>query len=234
MIKSTTYGEYCKNSDNIEGWFSDQAVAVSDILLEHQSNNKVSGHLFEIGAWHGRSAILWLIHAKKNEHTYIVDFEERGPIRENLDRVAKKVNSSYSLTIANSFRFPDDAFISENRRKMRLIHIDGDHSGPGISNDIKISHRMLHPHGIMIVDDFLNSRFPQITEVCMNYLADNKHDLALIACGQNKGFIVSAKFYDFWFDYLNTSLEEELRKRNQEPKIFKGTFSNLPCFGFRT
>lgn len=230
---STPFGGYWDLAGSVEGWFSELAVAMSDIFLTFQSLKSVNGDFLEIGAWHGRSAILWLMHARKNEKTFVVDLEARGPLAMNLERVSNAVDREFVLMKGSSFRIPDSGFQIEYRRKMRLVHIDGDHTAPGVYNDIQIGHGLLHMNGVMIVDDFMNPRFPQITEVVIEYLNQFSHDLSMIACGANKAFIVRTKFYEFWASHFEINLERELGARIEDAAIYFGTAQNKKCFGIR-
>jgi hypothetical protein len=225
-----TFSRYVQLREGVEGWFSDLAVAVCDIMLNHQT---IKGDFFEIGAWHGRSAILWMVHRRRDENVYVVDLEVRDPLKHHLGRVSEELGGQYQLMKGSSYRVPDVTFQNEHSRQMRLVHVDGDHSAAGISNDIQIGHKMLHPHGVMVIDDFMNPRFPQITEVVMEYLHANAHDLTMVASGANKAFLVSSKFYDFWYEYLNTNLQSELDIRVPGSTVYVGTFKNRTCFGVR-
>lgn len=195
----------------IEGFFSDLASCASDAILRFQAELGVQGDLLEIGAWHGKSASLWLVHCRANEVVHVVDYECRDPLRENLERVAAEFGGNLNLVKNTSFRFPDAAFEIEHRRALRLIHIDGDHSSAGVSNDLRVCSGMLGLFGVLIVDDFLNARFPQVSEAVFAFLAANRRDFAMFACGSNKAFIGTAKAFDQWSDFAHSRLVEEVK-----------------------
>lgn len=220
-------------SHDIEGWFTDAASCASDAMLRFQSEIGVQGDLFEIGAWHGKSASLWLVHCRKTETVHIIDFECREPLGQNVNRIAADLGVKVNLTKNTSFRFPDSNFLSQHRRSMRLIHIDGDHSGPGISNDLNVCADMLSLFGVMIVDDFLNPRFPQISEAVFGFLADRRRDFSMFACGANKAFICTAKGYDRWGEFAKARLGEEIRAQIPGLATFDGSCENRPVLGLR-
>lgn len=227
------FQEHRVATEEVEGWFTDLAIAVSDTMLSHQAQSRVGGGLIEIGAWHGKSAILWMLHASDGEEVVVVDLEVRPELHEAVARVSEDTGCAVRVLKGSSFVVPDAQFQLAHRRRMRLVHIDGDHSAAGIANDLEIAYPLLHTHGVIIVDDFMNPRFPQITEVTMSFISSHPHELALIAVGANKAFIVSAKFFDFWRVLFETELSPAVALSVPSVDIQLGTFLNRPCFGIR-
>ena len=217
----------------VEGYFTTAAVAACDAILAHQASQNVRGHLLEIGAWRGRSAILWLVHARTEEVVHLVDVGDHPVLRANLDRAAAALNRSFVFTKANSFLFPDAAFSAANRRGIRLVHIDGDHSGPGIWNDLNVCAGLLQVNGVMVADDFMNPHFPQVTEAVFAFLAQHRHEYALLGCGANKAFIVHTKFFDFWSKFVLNGLREALVSRLAKFDIYEANVNGRLCFGLR-
>lgn len=210
-------------SNGIEGWFTHLAADITDKLLLYQRTIPMSGHLLEIGAWHGLSSILWLAHARPKEQVHIFDLEARDPLIANLNRASKILpnNPTYEIYKVSSHQRPDPEFIAKYYRQFRLIHIDGDHSEAGIYNDMNVCLDLLHTRGLMVIDDFLNPRFPQISEVTFNILRNRSFELALLGSGANKAWIVRTKFFDWWRSATNISAK------------FEGTVGGRPCWGFR-
>lgn len=207
---SVTLRQFNDLVDGVEGWFHPAAVAASDAILRQQMGDGVHGDLFEIGAWHGKSAAMWLVHARSGETVHVVDYDCRDELKRNLERISLSLGCKHSLTKGSSFNRPDASFLTEFRRKMRLIHIDGDHTGPGVTNDLGVAVELLSVHGVIIVDDFMSWRFPQITESVYGFLADNRRQFAMFACGDNKAFICNAKRHDFWSRFAADQMRSEI------------------------
>ena len=217
----------------IEGWFSKLSIALFDVLLSYQSSKSIQGNLMEIGAWHGKSAAMLAVHASRSETVFIFDIEVRKELSENISRFSKVLDTSIKLSKANSFTKITPSFCSEQYRKMRWVHVDGDHSAYGVYNDLELANSVLHPHGVLVVDDFLNERFPQVSEVTYEYVSSHKYELCLLLVGGNKGYFVRPKFRDFYFFHLDNSLASELLERGIKVEIFSGTSNGYPCLGVR-
>ena len=92
---------------------------------------------------------------------------------------------------------------------------------------------MLHPFGVLIVDDFMNVRFPQITEVVLDYVGRHTHDYSVVLTGANKALLVKSKFYEFWYQALSERLGPALDANGVKHEQFEGTIQNRPAIGIR-
>jgi predicted O-methyltransferase YrrM len=227
----TEISRYMAAVEGVEGWFTPLAIRCSAVFLQAQNDADHTGDMLEIGAWHGKSALLWMAFAKQKERTHIVDIEARPPLVTNLERAKAAFGRDYTLQKQSSFTLARTDMADRMRARLRLIHIDGDHSGAGIWNDIAYCHQLLHPHGVMVIDDFMNDRFPQITEAVYEYLRQNTFDLSMPLVGGNKAFIVKAKFHDYWLDVLRQRLEPALVGTGHSR--YDGTSQNRPCLGVK-
>lgn len=225
--------QFRQATTNIEGWFYNLSQVLWDILLEKQKTENIRGGLLEIGAWHGKSAIMLLMHSRANEEVFVVDIEVREPLKTNLAELSEKFSCKYQLLKGNSYTFFNPDFISKHYRKLRWIHIDGDHSQYGIHNDLDIANQLLHPFGVIVIDDFLNAHFPQISEVTFEYLLNHRHELTMILCGGNKAYLIRPKVFDTYYNFLKNSLETEITNRELKVNIYDGTNNNRPCFCVR-
>src|SRR5258708_24917593 len=75
--------------DAIPGWFMFQSYCVWRALLDQQA--QVTGDLFEIGVWRGRSASLLASYRKGDEKLYLCD------LRLDEDRKSTRLNSSHQI-----------------------------------------------------------------------------------------------------------------------------------------
>ena len=51
--------------------------------------------------------------------------------------------------------------LMRHRRSFRWIHIDGEHTGQAVANDLAIAHDLLADDGIICIDDFFSPAYPQ-------------------------------------------------------------------------
>jgi hypothetical protein len=219
-------------TSDIEGWFTNLAVVTSQSLFAFQDSIGIKEDYLEIGAWHGLSAGLWFANASQGEKIWVVDLDPHDELVKNLERFGAKCSVPYELIIGSSATRLCPEFVNEHWRALRLIHIDGDHSEAGIAIDLEITRPMLSQRGILIVDDFMNIRFPQITNVVFDFLHRYRHEFSLLVCGGNKAFIVKAKFYDAWYDYCDNNLAPALNDLSST--IYSEcTVDGRRCFGIR-
>ena len=209
------------------------AVVTAAVALEGQREKGIGGDMMEIGAWHGRSAALWMAYLESRETLHVLDLEVRPPLEKNLNRFAKESDGDFNLQKQNSFTLARDGFSELHRESLRLIHVDGDHTAAGISNDLRACTPMLHPFGVLVVDDFMNARFPQITEVVFDYVGKHTHDYAVVFAGANKGLLVKTKVYEFWYQVLSESLSPALDANGVKYEQFEGTIQNRACICIR-
>ena len=53
--------------------------------------------------------------------------------------------------------------LMQHRRSFRWIHIDGEHTGQAVGNDLAIAHELLADDGIICIDDFFNPAYAQVS-----------------------------------------------------------------------
>ena len=221
-------------TSGVEGWLTRLSLVLWDILLEYQNSHSIRGNLMEIGAWHGKSAAMLAIHTRDEETLFVFDIEARQELQKNIDKFTQSLSKKIVLEKANSFTKIKPDFCNKHYRSMRWIHIDGDHSQYGIYNDLEIANSLLSPHGLIVVDDFLNERFPQVSEVTFEFISIHKHQLCLLISAGNKGYLVHPKFRDIYYKYLEKYLLVEIQNRDYSSKIFMGSNSGYPCFCIRS
>ena len=82
--------------------------------------------------------------------------------------------------------------------QVRFCHVDGEHSGHMIYNDMAVAQKLLSEEGVLVVDDFFNPMYPQITEALFRYLDRNPYTFRLFMVGFNKAYLSRpAAFYDY-------------------------------------
>ncbi|MEM7766070.1 MAG: class I SAM-dependent methyltransferase [Pseudomonadota bacterium] len=222
--------EFRGNTVEIEGWMTASAVISSLVALDTQREIGIAGNFLEIGSWHGKSAALWLQAAKSPETVTLMDIAARDELGENMQRLSDRYGVACDIIKRSSLSYNEPI---GKPRSMRVIHIDGDHSAAGISNDIELTAGLLHPHGVMIIDDFMNPRFPQITEVTFDFVRRHTNRFSIVLVGGNKGFLVSAKFHDFWFEHFSKKLPDAFKACDEPMLTYEGSVQNRKCLCFR-
>lgn len=68
---------------------------------------------------------------------------------------------------------PEDVLKASGGRKLRLFHIDGEHSRHALSRDLKLATAVTSDDGIIVLDDMLHPGYPTLMVAVHEYLAEN-------------------------------------------------------------
>jgi hypothetical protein len=197
--------------DKVFGFFTHQSAALWDSFLCHQRENYLLGNMLEIGVYKGRSALLSSLHLGEQEKFFLIDGspfireaeKHLNPILGNRGCYIQKM--SYDLEID---------FFKDIRQKCRWIHIDGEHTGRAVINDLEFCEQMLSDNGILILDDFFNPMYPQLTEAAFMFLQNNKFKLSMFLCAWNKAYLARPIFAASYRNFIRQKLASELHKRD--------------------
>ncbi len=205
------------------GFFMNEAAAVWDVLLDFQET-RLSGALGEIGVFHGKSASLLALHTRDAEHLYLVDIEEYPEQARLLAPLVPRERVTF--LVGRSSRLPSMASRIRHLHDLRWIHIDGEHTGQALVNDLRLASFALHDEGIVCLDDFFNPMYPQVTAAAFQYLAAHPHELTLVLCGHLKAYLCRPVAAATYQGFIRTQLVAELARRGvRDVTVFKTTTS---------
>lgn len=227
------FERYMAFHGEIDGWFNFESAAIWDALLSRQRGWGVLGHLLEIGVWHGESAALLAMHADASrESCVLVDLLlERAAVERTLQRAGADLDAIRAMPV-DSRMLGADPLIAEGYRRFRWAHVDGEHTGDAVANDMSVAHALLSTDGILVVDDFFNWLYPQITEAVFQYLRDNPGHFSLFLCGHNKAYLARPHRSHLWLAYCKEELVGALEQRGVQATLAKTTYpGEMNCFG---
>jgi hypothetical protein len=115
----------------------------------------------------------------------------------------------------------------------RWIHIDGEHTGRAVTNDLEIARNFLSRDGIVCLDDFMSPAYPQITAATFAFLERHRDELTLFLAGFNKGYVCRTAQAQAYLRFLQQKLFDELTRRNVDNvTVWKSTDpADMNCFG---
>lgn len=201
---------------DIVGWgVNDNLARVFLSLDQFQKAAGIFGSIFEIGVHHGQASILMSKLAAPGETVLLVDLFERQA--ENIDhsgmgdREILDANLSHwcpgrthAIVTGNSLEL-DFAALPGGKEGFRFVHIDGGHHKQAVLNDLTKVTPLLVPGGILVIDDFMHSGFPEVNESCHIFF-DQSPDLAPVAMGQNKLILARPGMAAGFIDHLEKHL----------------------------
>jgi hypothetical protein len=207
--------------DGVAGMSSRFAAAVCTRLLRLQTEEGVNGPIAEIGVFEGRFFIA-LAHAlEPGEIALAIDiFEWPDPgVRARFEANCLKhgIAPERRVTIkGDAGAMPPAALLSHTGgKKLRLIHIDGDHSRAALSKDLALATVCLGEGGLIVLDDMLHPAYPTLMVAVQAYL--DAHPEIVPLCIIDRETIVGATKFVLcqrdWFESYQTRLLEIFKEQ---------------------
>jgi predicted O-methyltransferase YrrM len=223
------FHRYMTEYGSIEGWFKEGAIATWDSLLAHQTALDVRGNLMEIGVAKGKSAALMALRSRAEETCVFIDLAIRRQAIDVIETIRTE-NNVWLQDASQNVR--TDARIGSRAGTFRWIHVDGEHSGRAVLNDLDIAGRALSPEGVICLDDFMSPAYPQVTMSAFRFL-DQREEFSLFLNGFNKGYICRRGFAPTYLRFLKERMFRELeRRRFTDVTVWKTTDpDDMNCFG---
>lgn len=150
------------------GPFPIESALTWSILLSTQSTNRISGKMLEIGVEFGTSAFLMLESLHPREHATFIDLKR-------TDEWVQGINGPYRQTTNHSFKLGNTLQMrpQEMPSNCRWIHIDGGHQYEHVSNDLLLTVDSLADDGVLVLDDFFEIRWPDVTTAVLDFLREH-------------------------------------------------------------
>ena len=181
---------------SVVGMSSRFAAAVTCGLLRIQTELGVAGPIAEIGTFEGRFFIAMAMALQAGEvalgidlfdwpNPQVIDRFEANCVRHGVapDRRITWKADSRSMT-ANDF------LAKLAGKKVRLFHVDGEHSRHALTRDLELATSVLAPEGIIVLDDMLHPGYPTLMVSVQDYLA--RHPEMCVLCIIDRETIVAA------------------------------------------
>ncbi len=183
----------------IRGMSSRFAAAICGHLMRRQSELGVTGDLLEIGTFEGRFFVAMALMLASGEHALGIDvFTWPSPaVYDHLMAncaAAGLAKDSYTAWKADTRAIS----AAELRARLpagnaRFIHIDGEHIPECLANDLALAHAVLHPDGIVALDDMLHPGYPTLIATVIDFLQRHP-DMRVFCIVDRESITAAAKF----------------------------------------
>lgn len=180
----------------IRGMSSHFAAGICGHLMRRQSELGIGGDLAEIGTFEGRFFIALAMALQPGERGLgidvfnwpsekVLDLFEQHCRDAGLDPAAWQ---AWKATTADM----TGADLSEKLegRQVRFFHIDGEHSETALAHDLELATAVMHPQGLICLDDMLHPGYPTLIVTVMAYLT--RHPEMRVLCVIDREDIVAA------------------------------------------
>ncbi len=165
--------------DSVVGMSSRFAAAICARLLRLQTELGLAGPIAEIGAFEGRFLIA-LAHAlEPGEIALGIDiFEWPNPeVEQRFEANCLKhgIGPERRVTVKGDAgaMTPAELLAHAQGAKLRLIHVDGEHSRRALAKDLALATACLAEGGLIVLDDMLHPGYPTLMVAVQDYLEAN-------------------------------------------------------------
>lgn len=185
--------------EEVLGMSSRFAAGIAGALLRIQTGMGITGDIAEIGTFKGRYFIAMMKALAAGERGLGIDsFEWPSPacwdeFLANCDRhgVARE---SYTPWKADT----RDMTVEQMREKLggrpvRFFHIDGDHSDVCLSKDLELATAVMHPKGVLCLDDMLHPGYPTLVATVLRYI-ERRPEMRVFCVIDREDIVAAPKF----------------------------------------
>ena len=170
----------------VPGMSSRFAAAICGHLIRRQSALGISGDIVEIGTFEGRFFIAMALGLTPGEIAVGIDPFD-WPNAGVFDRfLANCASAGLSRDRFVAWKGKSTAIAPDALRAKlvtgaaRFVHIDGDHEHDSLTRDLELAHAVLHPKGLIVLDDMLHPGYPGLVVTVYDYL--QRHPEMVVMC----------------------------------------------------
>ena len=181
--------QIAKDSRDIQGWF--EAHGLFALIDTAQRDAGVGGDLFEIGAHHGKSAVMLGQMAAGTETVGVCDIfgaqdrnvsgsgsGDRVTFQRNMERFSPGRQLQLHECLSTDLT-------AEQIGPCRFFHVDGGHLAEEARSDLELGAEVTVDGGAIVIDDPYRIEWPGVTEAIVTFLTEHP-DWAPVALGFNK------------------------------------------------
>jgi hypothetical protein len=206
------------NSDykKVKGWLHRVDGEIIKSILGYQNDVRTEGSIAEIGLHHGKLFIALAMCLKNNEKAYGIDIFDKQEF--NLDNSGKGSFFEFKKNL-EKFNIPNETLVIDNRQseiinrldiiekvgRIRFFSIDGGHWKDVVSNDLFLAENTLIDGGVIALDDFLRSEWPDVSLGYFSWLNQTNSNLVPFAIGFNKLYLCDKSYVDTYIKLLESS-----------------------------
>jgi predicted O-methyltransferase YrrM len=183
----------------VRGMSSRFSAGICGHLMRRQTELGIRGHAVEIGTFEGRFFLALALGLEPPEHAFGFDTFD-WPNEGVLDRLHGHVRAHglsgerYSALKRRSLDLaPQELRALMGPMPARFIHIDGDHSPESLAHDLALADAVLHPSGLICLDDMLHPGYPFLVSAVQAYL-EARPGMRLMAVIDREDIVAAAKF----------------------------------------
>ena len=184
--------------DSVFGMSSQFAAIIAGRVMKRQSELGISGHMAEIGTFEGRFFIAMALALQPGERGVGIDTFEwpspkvRDKLHAHMARLGVRTGDMTILT-ANSENLGPADISRPLGGPVRFSHIDGDHTPKALKHDLDLAYAVMHPKGVVCLDDMLHPGFPLLVVALHEWLKAHP-DMRVFCVIDREDIVAAPKF----------------------------------------
>ncbi len=185
---------------SINGYLKSLDARLIVALAAWQTRNKLAGGLAEIGVHHGKLFFLLALSRQIGETSLAIDLFEDDEMNAatrfgGRNRAFSTHAASLNVTLkstevlkADSLTLTTDDILSRVGRT-RIFSVDGGHLYHHVAHDLPLAFSTLAAGGVIIMDDFCNSEWPEVTSATYDFVRAQKGKIVPAILTRNKLYL---------------------------------------------
>lgn len=226
----------------VEGWLNPLSALMISHINAAQTELGVRGGVGEIGVHHGKLFILLHLMLREGERSFALDVFERQDLnvdqsgRGDRERFLESVQRWAGRTdlidiFADSSENITAEQIIKKSGRIRIFSVDGGHTEALTLNDLRIADQVLCDGGIVIVDDYFNAHWPDVSCGMSRFIRETATDLRPLLICPNKVVLCRSRFVEryqpfFLDEFRYAFLKSATMYRG--PVLIFDSIANLP------
>jgi Methyltransferase domain len=182
--------------ERVRGMSSRFAAAICGHVVRRQSELGIAGDIVEIGTFEGRFFIALALGLASGETALGIDtfhWPDDGVLDRMIENCRAQGLDRIDAWKADSRTITADELRARLGGPVRFFHIDGDHYYQSLSSDLELAHAVLHPSGVICVDDMLHPEYPTLITAVLDYLARHP-EMRVVCIIDREDIVAAAKF----------------------------------------
>jgi hypothetical protein len=187
---------------SINGYLKSLDARLIVALAAWQACNKIVGGLAEIGVHHGKLFFLLALSRQHGETSLAIDLFEDDEMNAatrfgGRNRAFATHAASLNVTLrstevlkADSLTVTSDDILSRVGR-VRIFSVDGGHLYRHVAHDLPLALSTLSPGGVIVVDDFCNSEWPEVTFATYDFMRAQAGKIVPAILTRNKLYLAA-------------------------------------------
>ena len=193
-----------KGYTRVRGMSSAFAASICGHMIRRQTELGISGHLAEIGTFEGRFFIALGHGLAVGEHAIGIDIFT-WPSEKVLDNLhancaahGLKTDRYTAIKGSTADMTPADVIAPAKAKAdaslpIRFFHIDGQHDEENLTKDLALALPLMHPQGLIVLDDMLHPSYPGLVETVHKWLRAHRAWVCL-AIIDREDIVAAAKY----------------------------------------